>query len=125
MLGHTKKRPIRQTVARFVGSPEAIEYLRRSAKAYNVTDITDVSEQATNEGNFTIEEAFPEICWNRCGIAIRGYRTREDLTQKQLSDLTGINQRHISEMENGKRPVGKERAKKLATALNCDYRFFL
>jgi len=28
-------------------------------------------------------------------------------------------------MENGKRPIGKETAKKLAGALNIDYRVFL
>jgi transcriptional regulator with XRE-family HTH domain len=40
--------------------------------------------------------------------------------------MTGIPQRHISEMENGKRGIGKERARKLAKALRVsDYRFFL
>lgn len=58
-------------------------------------------------------------------VYLRGIRYREDLTQKQLADLTGIPQRHISEMENGKRPIGKERAKLLAKALNCDYRLML
>ena len=125
MLGHTKKRHTRQTVARFIGSPEAIERLRRAAKAYQVTDLTDVPEHAAKENNLTIEEAFPEVCWNRSGIAIRGYRVREDLTQKQLAEMTGIHQRHISEMETGKRAVGKEWANKLAKALNCDYRAFL
>ncbi|MHB8810925.1 MAG: helix-turn-helix domain-containing protein [Desulfobulbaceae bacterium] len=47
------------------------------------------------------------------------------MTQKQLAALTGIPQHHISEMENGKRCIGKERAKKLATALHCDYRRLL
>jgi DNA-binding XRE family transcriptional regulator len=125
MLDHMKKRPIRKTVARFIGSPEAIRHLRRVAKAYNVTDITDVPDPAPNTDNFTIEDAFPEVLANRSGISIRGYRARGDLTQKQLADLTGIHQRHISEMENGKRTVGKEWAKKLAKALNCDYRALL
>lgn len=58
-------------------------------------------------------------------VALRGYRYREDLTQTKLADLTGIPQRHISEMENGKRPIGKERAKVLAKVLNTDYRVFL
>ena len=43
----------------------------------------------------------------------------------ELSGLTGIPQHHISEMENGKRCIGKERAKKLAEALHCDYRQLL
>jgi plasmid maintenance system antidote protein VapI len=39
--------------------------------------------------------------------------------------MTGIPQRHISEMENGKRPIGKEMAKKLGKALNISYKVFL
>jgi transcriptional regulator with XRE-family HTH domain len=42
-----------------------------------------------------------------------------------LSGLTGIPQRHISEMENGKRPIGKKNAKKFAEVLKIDYRVFL
>ena len=57
---------------------------------------------------------------------MHAYRIREGFTQKQLSELTGIPQRHISEMENGKRGIGKERARKLADALRVeDYRFLL
>ncbi len=59
------------------------------------------------------------------GVCIRGGRGKEGLTQKQLAELTGIAQHHISEMENGKRPIGKETSKKLAAALNIDYRLFL
>jgi DNA-binding XRE family transcriptional regulator len=56
---------------------------------------------------------------------LRGSRVKEELTQVQLSEMTGIPRRHISEMEHGKRPIGKETARKLAKALNCDYRVFL
>jgi DNA-binding XRE family transcriptional regulator len=56
---------------------------------------------------------------------LRGSRGKEGLTQVQLAELTGIPRRHISEMENGKRSIGKETAKKLAKALICDYRVFL
>jgi transcriptional regulator with XRE-family HTH domain len=48
------------------------------------------------------------------------------VTQQELADMTGMPQRHISEMETGKRQIGKERAKKLAEALHVsDYRVFL
>jgi len=56
---------------------------------------------------------------------LRGARSKAELTQTKLSELTGIPQRHISEMEQGKRPIGKENAKKLAKALETDYRVFL
>jgi len=73
----------------------------------------------------TPEELSPELAYNRGGVCIRGGRTKEGLTQKQLAALTGIAQHHISEMENGKRSIGKETARKLAAALNVDYRVFL
>jgi ribosome-binding protein aMBF1 (putative translation factor) len=56
---------------------------------------------------------------------LRGARSKAGITQTGLSELTGIPQRHISEMERGKRSLGKETAKKLATALDVDYRIFL
>lgn len=56
---------------------------------------------------------------------LRGYRSKSEITQTRLSELTGIPQRHISEMEQEKRPIGKENAKKLAKALDTDYRMFL
>jgi transcriptional regulator with XRE-family HTH domain len=62
---------------------------------------------------------------NPGGVYLRGIRYREDLTQNQLAAMTGIHRRHISEMENGKRPIGKENAKKLAKVLNADYRMML
>ena len=44
---------------------------------------------------------------NAPGVFLAGARYREDLSQRALAELTGIPGRHISEMENGKRPVGK------------------
>jgi transcriptional regulator with XRE-family HTH domain len=64
------------------------------------------------------------MIWNRGGVSIRGGRGKEEHTQKLLAELTGIAQHHISKMENGKRHFGKEKAKKLAVALNVDYRVF-
>jgi len=56
---------------------------------------------------------------------LKGSRYRHEITQVQLADITGIPRRHISEIESGKRALGKERAKKLADALHVDYRMFL
>jgi DNA-binding XRE family transcriptional regulator len=124
----TKKHPTEKAEARFIGKPEHIMKFRRLAKAYNVVDITDVDQPLeidNTERTYSIEEVFPELLINRAGVALRGYRAREGLTQRHLAEMTGIPQHHISEMENGKRTIGKERARKLATALKCDYRRFL
>lgn len=121
MLAPTKKRPTepretRASTARFVGRPDAIERLRQVAAELGVQETTD---------SLTIEEAFPEYLANPGGTALRGARVKEGLTQSELSRRTGIPQRHISEMEHGKRSIGKETARRLAQELNVDYRILL
>jgi ribosome-binding protein aMBF1 (putative translation factor) len=124
MQALTKKRPTeKQVEARFRGTTATLMKLRRMAHALKVQDVTEW--ELDEKESYSIEELSPEMTWNSGGIAIRGGRGKEGLTQKQLAELTGIAQHHISEMENGKRPIGKETAKKLATALNIDYRVFL
>ncbi|OGQ95121.1 MAG: transcriptional regulator [Deltaproteobacteria bacterium RIFOXYD12_FULL_57_12] len=81
--------------------------------------------EAEGERTYTVAEVFPEYIGKEQQVAIRGLRYRENLTQRQLAELTGIPQRHISEMENGKRVIGKELAKVLAKALRTDYRMLL
>jgi plasmid maintenance system antidote protein VapI len=47
------------------------------------------------------------------------------LTQAQLAEKIGVKRHHISEMESGKRPIGKDMAKRLADVLHTDYKVFL
>ena len=53
------------------------------------------------------------------GESVRILRELQELSQSQLSALTGIPQATISAIENGRVNLGVERAKVLATALNC------
>ncbi len=75
-----------------------------------------------NQVVFSVDEIFPN---SHPGNILRGLRTREDLTQAQLAEKIGIRPHHISEMEHGKRPIGRALAKKLATALNASYKLLL
>ena len=68
------------------------------------------------------EEVYPDF---NGSVALRGARKREALTQKELARLVGVSQTHISEMEHGKRPIGKEMARRLAKVLKVNYRVFL
>ena len=71
-------------------------------------------------------EAYPNYSEQQLiGKALAGARYKEGLTQIQLSEMTGIPQRHISERENGKRSIGKKMAKRLGKALNIGYKAFL
>jgi plasmid maintenance system antidote protein VapI len=47
------------------------------------------------------------------------------LTQKELAHLVGVSQTHISEMEHGKRRIGKDMARRLAKGIKVNYRVFL
>ncbi len=59
------------------------------------------------------------------GQMLRGSRFKEDISQEALAEAIGISQHHISEMENGKRPIGKDMAKRFAEFFKVDYRLFL
>jgi DNA-binding XRE family transcriptional regulator len=69
-----------------------------------------------------LAEVFPDL---HPGSAIRGLRLREGLTQEQLAGRLGIKRNNLSEMENGKRPIGKNMAKRLAEILHTNYKVFL
>lgn len=118
MLGRTKKHHTETAFeARFVGTREKISKLKEYARQIGLQDASE---------SLGIAEAFPEYGENPLGLALRGARHREGMTQRALAEATGIPQRHISEMESGKRQIGRERAKKLAAALKVpDYRVFL
>jgi len=53
------------------------------------------------------------------GESVRILRELQELSQSQLSELTGIPQATLSAIENGRVNLGVERAKVLARALNC------
>lgn len=82
-------------------------------------------QERKQERNYTVTEVLPDLIGKEKTIALRAYRNREDLTQRELAERVGIPQRHISEMENGKRVIGKEMAKRFADVLGVDYRALL
>jgi len=114
MLEHTRKP--RTESARFVGPAEKLQELRAFAARIGVQESDD---------SIPWREAFPEFQGNEAGTTLSGYRHREGMTQIQLAEAAGIPQRHISEMENGKRIIGVVNAKRLAAALHCDHRRLL
>jgi len=59
------------------------------------------------------------------GQMLRASRFKIEISQRELAEAIGVSQHHISEMENGKRPIGKEMANRLADFFETDYRVFL
>ena len=84
--------------------------------------LIDDSDIDNKEEFYTFEELFPNF---HAGNALRGARRREGLTQVQLAAMIGVKPTHISAMERGTRPIGKEMAKRLGKALRFGYKVFL
>ncbi len=103
---------------RFIGPSEKQDKAVRYLKQIGFADVS---------GSRPVREFFRENCREEelPGLSLVGARYKEDMTQKELSKLTGIPQGHISQMENGKRPIGITIAKKLGKALNISYKVFL
>jgi len=116
MLEHTKKPHTNATIV-FNGP---VEKLKEAVKFLKKLGFS-IADNSTTHFN----GAFNEFADNRTGTCLAGARHKEGLTQVKLSAMTGIPQRHISEMERGKRPIGKKNAKIFSNALNIDYRMFL
>ncbi len=117
MQAHTKKHPTETVEIRFIGPIVNIARAIERLKPLGFVDTSDAVPW---------RDAYPECSEAQLiGKALAGARYREGLTQIQLSELTGIPQRHISEMENGKRPIGKKNAKLFGEALKIGYKVFL
>jgi len=63
--------------------------------------------------------------FTEAGYALRCARKNIGLTQKEVAKSLEIKQSHISEMENGKRTIGKTMAKRFGAFFKKDYRCFL
>ncbi len=121
MQAHTKKLPTESGLV-------SLHFLVHPANVKRITHyVKTIEPEQDNSGSITVDEFFEKHFSGqaKAGVALKGYRYRENLTQQQLADAAGIPQRHISEMENGKRIIGVVNAKRLAAALHCDYRSFL
>ena len=109
------------TISGFATNPEIYtipKQLGRDLRSYIASQKADITL-----ANVVLPELADDI--KRPATVLRGLRHRENLTQKQLAEKLAIRQHHLSEMENGKRPIGKEMAKKLAEILRSDWKMFL
>jgi plasmid maintenance system antidote protein VapI len=139
MLGHVKalhtntKKCIQITIQIpgceeiFYSIPNTEKERDRVDKFFQALPEKRVVEDVLNDEAIPWEEAAKERIakYTKSGLVLRGVRCREGLSQKELASQCHISQENISKMENGKRTIGKDTAKKLAKVLNTDYRVFL
>lgn len=126
MSERTKKLPTSDMVAITVHDKADITFMlpRRSVKellAFLQPYQTD------NDQLISADEVFKDLYqkYGKIGATLRGCRARNDLTQAKLAEMLEIEQSHISQMEHGKRVIGKKMAQKLAKIFDTDYRLFL
>lgn len=107
--------------------PATLPAGRVDLKRLDATTEEDIARQqaaddAEGEEVYSVEDIFGEITPAQ---VLRGLRHREGLKQKDLAAALGISPAHLSAMEHGRRPIGKEMAKRLAKALGTNYKVFL
>ncbi|MEM1243522.1 MAG: helix-turn-helix transcriptional regulator, partial [Pseudomonadota bacterium] len=74
-----------------------------------------------------IEDVFSDLIKEsgEPALLLKGLRHKEGLTQIQFAQLIRITQTNLSAMENGRRKIGKDIAKRIAKKFSVDYRLFL
>ena len=116
MLEHTKKPPTDTVFLGITCEQAMLAEVKAALEAKGCTIRQEEKEW------YTIEEVFPDV---HAGHSIRGLRCREGLTQKQLAAMMEISVQNLSHMEHGRRPIGKDMAKRFAKVLHTDWRLLL
>jgi DNA-binding XRE family transcriptional regulator len=77
--------------------------------------------------SISAERVFAEIDakYSKPGALLRGIRAREDLTQSDMARKLKVTQSDISQMENGRRKVGRKIAQRIEKLFGTPYRSFL
>lgn len=80
-----------------------------------------------NKNHLSIDDVFGALIneHGEPGLLLKGLRHREGLSQIELAKILNISQTNLSAMENGRRSIGKELAKRIAEKFEVDYRNFL
>jgi plasmid maintenance system antidote protein VapI len=123
MRAHTNALPTEEVSLTFIGPVAMMQQALEAMHSLGFKDSPEASDAAGTDAVPWRESAhFQDV---HSGSVLSGARYRENMTQAVLSERSGIPRRHISEMENGRRPIGKANARKLAAALHIDPRLLL
>ncbi len=89
--------------------------------------VTPASVRSKEHLPVASEKVFAEIesKFSKAGVLLKGLRGREGLTQVQFAQKIHVTQANLSNMENGRRPIGKQIAKRIERIFKVNYRYFL
>ena len=136
MLAHTKmhhternaiKNKIKEDVATFK------KYLFEQVDADDlafIKEMQDEFEEILHVGeieNVPADDVFQSLTekYSKAGALLRGLRVREGLNQIEFAKIIDTTQANLTSMENGNRPIGKNKAQLIAEKFDVDYRYFL
>jgi len=101
---------------------------RRKVEGPLVRNIWDMAAAAGGGNNDMIpwrEVAKKELIHGEAAVVVRASRERAEMTQAGLAKQLGVSQGYVSDIEHGKRPIGKDMAKRLGKLFSINYRMFL
>ena len=128
---HTERNTIKNKIKEDIATFK--EYLFEQVDADDlafIKEMQDEFEEILHVGEIEImpaDDVFQSLTdkYSKAGALLRGLRIREGLNQTEFSKIIGTTQANLSSMENGNRPIGKNKAKLIAEKFNVDYRYFL
>ena|ERR1700733_12242443 len=122
MSGLTRKHPTKENDSFIHIWYENIHYRfpKAVAERYRV-------DQDGDEELIDSDEVFSELNakYTKSGALLKGIRARENVTQVEMARRLGVTQSDISQMENGRRVIGKIIAKRIEALFGVSYRIFL
>jgi DNA-binding XRE family transcriptional regulator len=126
MLGVTKKH---LTSGYKENNAKAILHFVYEGHVYNIPKVIaqKYKDKSSVANRVLPEDLFANIerQYTKAGVLLRGVRHREGLTQIAMAKKIKVTQADLSKMENGKRPIGKMIAKRIAKMFGVNYRYFL
>ena len=131
MFVRTKTRPTNVRPSQDRGGKVYFSYQNKSyAIPKRVAEkyvVTPASVRSRDHLSVASEKVFAEIekKFTKAGVLLKGLRGREGLTQVQFAQKIHVTQANLSNMENGRRPIGKQIAKRIEKIFKVNYRYFL
>ena len=116
---HMKKPLTKKNVARVAWHGANYEIPVGVIKKYKV--------DSSDSEAVSVDEVFGDIIekYGEPAVLLKGLRHKEGLSQIEFAKMIGVTQTNLSAMENERRAIGKEIAKRIAEKFGVDYRLFL
>lgn len=128
MSEHTRKHPISAHVhgatLHIIHHDKTYAIPKKIAEKY-VLEIKK-SKKSKNKP-ISIQSLFEKLDtkFTKAGALLKGLRLREGLSQVEFAKKINVTQANLSNMENGRRPIGKMIAKRIEKVFKANYRYFL